>query len=50
VRLTEAGEPIVIEVNPNPSLARGDDFAMSASDAGIPYEALIQRILDNALR
>ncbi len=50
VRVTEAGEVIVIEVNPNPSLARSDDFAMSAAEAGLNYEALIQRILDNARR
>ncbi len=50
VRLTEKGEVVVIEVNPNPSLARGDDFAASAKEAGIEYEQLIQRILDNAVR
>jgi len=50
VRLTEKGEVIVIDVNPNPSLARGDDFAASAKEKGIEYEALIQRILDNAVR
>jgi D-alanine-D-alanine ligase len=50
LRLTEKGEVVVIEVNPNPSLARGDDFAASAKEAGIEYEALIQRILDNAVR
>ena len=41
---------MVIEVNPNPSLVRTDDFAMAASTAGLDYEALIQRILDNAVR
>lgn len=50
VRLTEAGEVVVIEVNPNPSLARGDDFAQSAKESGLEYDALIQRILDNAMR
>ncbi len=50
VRLTEDGKVNVIEVNPNPSLARSDDFAMSAAEAGLSYEALIQRILDNAMR
>jgi D-alanine-D-alanine ligase len=50
VRLAEEGEVVVIEVNPNPSLARSDDFAMSAAEAGLDYETLIQRILDNALR
>jgi len=50
VRLTEAGEIVVIEVNPNPSLVRTDDFAMAAAEAGLDYQALIQRILDNAVR
>ena len=50
VRITDAGEIIVIEVNPNPSLAKTDDFAMGAAQAGLDYQALIQRILDNALR
>lgn len=50
VRLTANGDVVVIEVNPNPSLAKTDDFAMSAAEAGLSYEALIQRILDNAMR
>jgi D-alanine-D-alanine ligase len=47
-RLTPAGELVFIEANPNPSLARGDDFARSAAAAGIDYESLIERILDCA--
>lgn len=48
LRLTPEGELVFIEANPNPSLARGEDFASSAATAGIDYEALIQRILDYA--
>ena len=48
VRLTPAGEAIVIEANPNPSLAKEDDFAESAATAGTDYGALIQKILDAA--
>jgi D-alanine-D-alanine ligase len=48
VRLTAAGEVVVIEANPNPSLACEDDFAQSAATAGLPYDALIQKILDTA--
>jgi D-alanine-D-alanine ligase len=40
----------VIEANPNPSLAKDDDFAQAALQVGIGYEALIQRILENALK
>jgi D-alanine-D-alanine ligase len=48
VRLSPAGEVIVIEANPNPSLAREDDFAQSAAMAGTDYDTLIQKILDAA--
>jgi D-alanine-D-alanine ligase len=48
VRLTPAGELVFIEANPNPSLAREDDFARSAAEAGLDYETLVQRILDFA--
>lgn len=39
----------VIEINPNPSLGEEDDFAMSALQAGISYEKLIQKIILQAL-
>ena len=48
VRLTAAGEVVIIEANPNPSLARDEDFAQSAEAAGIDYDQLIQKILDTA--
>jgi D-alanine-D-alanine ligase len=48
VRITPAGEIFVIEANPNPSLACEDDFAQSAATAGLPYDVLIQKILDTA--
>jgi D-alanine-D-alanine ligase len=50
VRLTPQGEVVVIEANPNPSLAKEDDFAQAAGQVGIGYEALIQKILENALK
>jgi D-alanine-D-alanine ligase len=49
-RLTQEGEVVVIEANPNPSLAKEDDFAQAALQVGIGYEALIQKILENALK
>lgn len=48
VRLTPAGEIVVIEANPNPSLACDEDFAQSAAAAGLTYDALIQKMLDTA--
>jgi D-alanine-D-alanine ligase len=49
-RLTPRGDVVVIEANPNPSLAMEDDFAQAALQVGIGYEALIQKVLENALR
>jgi D-alanine-D-alanine ligase len=49
-RLTAAGDVVVIEANPNPSLAKEDDFAQAAMQIGITYEHLIQKVLENALR
>ena len=48
VRITQAGEVVVIEANPNPSLACEDDFAQAAAAGGLPYDALLQKILDTA--
>ena len=48
LRLTPQGELVFLEANPNPSLARIDDFAQAAMETGIDYDALIQRILDAA--
>jgi len=48
VRLTPVGEVVVIEANPNPSLAHEDDFAQSAAAAGLEYDILIQKLLDQA--
>lgn len=48
LRLTSSDELVFIEANPNPSLARGDDFAESAAASGIDYDNLMQKILDAA--
>jgi len=45
LRMTPAGGLYVIEANPNPQLAQGEDFAESARRAGITYARLIERIL-----
>jgi D-alanine-D-alanine ligase len=44
-RLREDGALYFLEANPNPEIARGEEFADSAKAAGIEYEALVQRIL-----
>jgi D-alanine-D-alanine ligase len=50
LRLSEAGEIYVMEANPNPQLARDEDFALAAGAAGIEYGPLLQRILSLGLR
>jgi D-alanine-D-alanine ligase len=50
VRMDAEGRPFVLEANPNPNLAYGEDFAESAETNGISYEALLERILTLGLR
>ena len=45
LRMDKDGKAYVLEANPNPQIARGEDFAESAKRAGLSYEALLQRIL-----
>jgi D-alanine-D-alanine ligase len=44
-RLTEDGRIYVLEANPNPQIARNEDFADSAEHSGVKYEPLLQKIL-----
>jgi len=50
LRLDDAGRMWVLEANPNPQIAKGEDFAASAEKAGMTYEALMQRIINLGLR
>ena len=45
LRMTPTGDLFVIEANPNPQLAQGEDFAESARRAGVSYARLIERII-----
>ena len=49
-RLSESGQPYLIEANPNPQISFGEDFAESAEFAGVSYGRLLQRILNLGLR
>lgn len=49
-RLDPTGQLYLLEANPNPQIARGEDFADSAQHAGLPYQTLLQRILVLGLR
>lgn len=50
LRLDAQGRVFVLEANPNPQIARAEDFAQSAADLGVEYPALLQRILTTGLR
>jgi D-alanine-D-alanine ligase len=45
LRLAADGRAYVLEANPNPNLAYGEDFAESAGKAGFDYRKLLARIL-----
>jgi D-alanine-D-alanine ligase len=50
LRLDAAGNVWVLEANPNPQIAKGEDFAASADKIGISYESLLQRLVNLGLR
>jgi D-alanine-D-alanine ligase len=50
LRLDADGRPWIIEANPNPQIAKGEDFAASAEKVGLPYETVLQRIINLGLR
>ncbi len=49
LRLTPSNEIYVLEVNPNPGIARDEDTALSAQKAGMSYDEFIQRLLSIGL-
>ena len=49
LRLTEDGKIVIIEVNPNPDVAFGEDLSSSAERAGIGYDAFIEHIIHDAV-
>ena len=50
IRMDDEGGVFVLEANPNPNLAYGEDFAESAEVSGVSYERLLERILTLGLR
>ena len=49
LRIKENGEIYFIEANPNPSIAKNDDFATSAIKGDMSYDELITKIISLAL-
>lgn len=44
-RLTDAGDAYLLEANPNPQIAKDEDFSQSARHAGLSYPELIQQLM-----
>lgn len=49
IRLSNDGEPYVIEVNPNPDISSDSGFARAAAASGISYDDLLYTIANFAL-
>jgi D-alanine-D-alanine ligase len=49
-RISADGRMYLLEANPNPQIARDEDFADSAAHCGVSYERLLQKIVTLALR
>ncbi len=48
-RLSENGEPVFLEANPNPALSQDDDFALAVKASGMSYGELIAQIIASAI-
>lgn len=48
-RLSAEGEFFLLEANPNPNIAQGEDFAEAARHAGVAYPQLLTRMLSLGL-
>jgi D-alanine-D-alanine ligase len=44
-RMTESGQFYLLEANPNPQIAKNEDFADSVAHAGTGYDQLLQKII-----
>jgi D-alanine-D-alanine ligase len=49
IRLAHDDEVYIVEANPNPYLADGEDLAWAAEEAGFPYPQFIEKIAEMAL-
>lgn len=48
LRIKDNGDIYFIEANPNPSIGKNEDYALSASKAGLAYDELIAKIVSLA--
>jgi len=47
-RLTEEGEPVILELNANPDISPEAGYAAALQEAGISYDDFVRILLDNA--
>jgi D-alanine-D-alanine ligase len=50
LRVSEAGDPFILEVNPNPYLEDKSELALAAREKGLSYTQLVGRILESAAK
>ncbi len=48
-RVTDSGDIYILEANPNPNIAKDDEFALSAHYLGLDYSQLLKKIISQAL-
>jgi len=49
-RVTEDGDAYLLEANPNPQIAKDEDFALSAKHVGIDYPDLIEQLIQYGVK
>jgi D-alanine-D-alanine ligase len=49
-RLTDGGDAYLLEANPNPQIAKDEDFAQSALHVGIAYPQLIDQLMQFGIK
>ena len=49
-RVTETGEAYLLEANPNPQIAKDEDFALSAKHIGLEYPVLIEQLIQFGIK
>jgi len=49
-RVTGDGDAFLLEANPNPQIAKDEDFALSAKHAGTEYPALIEQLMQFGMK
>jgi len=47
-RVTEKGQPLILEINVNPCISPDAGFAAAAAEAGMDYDTLVEEIVKAA--